>query len=328
MRIRQGFFGLLAAFAATAGSSGLAAGQDASTSSGATGPTAATPQSPAAMDAGTPQAAKPSANVVASIGTSPTAGTVKEFQDLANGPVMVVVQAGQFDMGSPSTEAGRDSFEDMQHRVVIGRDFALAKYDVTFEQWDACVADGGCSGYRPDDEGWGRGSQPVMNVSFDDAQAYVQWLAARTGKRYRLPSEAEWEYAARAGTSTPYWWGDAASHDSANYGSDVCCSGLAVGADRWTATSPVGSFPPNAFGLYDMNGNVMQLVADCWHSNYRGAPPDGSIWESSYGSCGMRTARGGSWSSPPAFIRAADRIWLPPTTRTDFMGFRVARDMQ
>lgn len=254
-----------------------------------------------------------------------TPSPAREFRDMPTAPQMVVVPAGEYVMGSPATEAGRGTFEDPQHKVVIAHAFALGKYDVTFDQWDACVADGGCNGYHPSDEGWGRGSQPVVNVSGADAQAYVDWLSKKTGQHYRLPSEAEWEYAARAGADTVYWWGDTADHAHANYGADVCCSGLAEGADRWQTTSPVGSFPANPFGLYDMNGNVMQFVADCWHGSYKGAPVDGSAWAQP--DCGLRTIRGGSWSSPPAFIRSSDRIWIPAALRFNFVGFRVARDM-
>jgi formylglycine-generating enzyme required for sulfatase activity len=258
---------------------------------------------------------------------SPPGGSasVQEIWDFPQGPQLVVVPAGEFMMGSPALEVGRGTFEDPQHRVVIAHSFAIGKYDVTFEQWDACVADGGCGGYRPDDQGWGRGSLPVMNVSWYDAKAYADWLSHKTGKVYRLPSEAEWEYAARGGTQTAFWWGDAPSHENANYGTDQCCKGLAVGRDRWEATSPVGSFPANAFGLFDMNGNVMQYVQDCWHPKYGAGPADGSAWDEEH--CGMRILRGGAWNSVPGFIRSADRIWILPNSRFNLMGFRVARSL-
>lgn len=239
--------------------------------------------------------------------------------------MLVVIPPSAFTMGSPASEAGRGSFEDPRHRVTIARAFALGKYDVTFDEWDACTADGGCNGYRPPDEGWGQGSRPVINVSWDDAQSYIGWLTRKTGRHYRLPTESEWEYAARAGSPTTYWWGAGASHEFANYGADKCCSGFAQGADRWEATSPVGSFPPNPFGLFDMNGNVMQFVADCWHPSYAGAPADASAWLDE--PCGMQIVRGGSWNSPPAYIRSADRIFIPASTRANIIGFRVARDL-
>jgi formylglycine-generating enzyme required for sulfatase activity len=279
--------------------------------------TVAAAQTPAAAPQPAASAA-PAAGDVAPLGPH-------ELQDNPQAPIMAVIPAGAFDMGSPPTQPGRGKFEDPQHNVTIAHAFALARNDVTFDQWDACVADGGCNGYRPADAGWGRGSRPVINVSWEDAQTYVAWLSAKTGKHYRLPTEAEWEYAARGGTSTAYWWGDVADHDHANYGADTCCSGLAAGSDQWFATSPTGAFAPNPFGLFDMNGNVMQLVADCWHFNYLGAPADGSAWDDER--CGMRMARGGSWSSTPSFIRSADRIFIPQATRDNLMGFRVARDL-
>lgn len=285
-----------------------------------------------AGETASPGAPMPSATMQASNSPAPAvtmsavSGMVQEIQDAPDAPRLVVVPAGSFTMGSPADEAGRDPFEGPQHEVRITRAFALGKTDVTFEQWDACVAAGGCNGYRPDDNGWGRGNQPVINVSWHDAHSYTEWLSARTGKNYRLPSEAEWEYAARARAVTPYWWGASADHDHANYGNDRCCSGAQVGADQWFGTSPVGSFPANAFGLFDMNGNVMQLTEDCWHANYSGAPADGSAWNEDP-RCGMRTIRGGAWNSTPAFMRASDRIWLLATMRTNMIGFRVARDL-
>jgi formylglycine-generating enzyme required for sulfatase activity len=257
---------------------------------------------------------------------SPVAATLQEIQDTADSPRLVVVPAGTFVMGSPANEWGREAFEGPQHNVRITRSFALGRTDITFAQWDACLDGGGCNGYRPDDNGFGRGDQPVINVSWRDAQSYIGWLSSHTGKTYRLPSEAEWEYAARAGASTPFWWGRAADHDHANYGDDQCCSGAVLGADRWTGTSPAGSFSANPFGLFDMNGNVMQFVEDCWHGNYNGAPVDGTAWNDDP-RCGMRPVRGGAWNSTPAFIRSSDRIWVLPSMRTNMMGFRVARDL-
>jgi len=260
------------------------------------------------------------------VAAPPLAPAILEIQDASDAPTLVVIPAGSFMMGSPAGEAGRDQFEGPQHEVAIAHAFALGRTAVTFEQWDACVAAGGCNGYRPDDAGWGRGAQPVVNVSWNDAQSYIAWLSGHTGKTYRLPSEAEWEYAARAGASTAYWWGDVADHDHANYGNDSCCSGAMSGADKWLGTAPVGSFPANPFGLSDTNGNVMQYTADCWHPDYNGAPADGSAWNDDP-QCGMRAVRGGAWNSTPAFMRASDRIWVLTSMRTNFQGFRVARDV-
>jgi formylglycine-generating enzyme required for sulfatase activity len=236
-----------------------------------------------------------------------------------------VVPAGSFVMGSPAGEEGRDADEGPQRTVTISRAFAVGKFEVTFAEWDACVAGGGCNGYRPGDEGWGRGNRPVINVNWNEAQAYVQWLSNRTGKRYRLLSEAEWEYVARAGETTAYPWGSSASHEFANYGKDECCDGLAQGRDRWVNTSPVRSFPANRFGLHDMHGNVYEWTEDCYNESYAGAPSDGSAWRS--GDCSRRVLRGGSWDFGPRLLRSASRDWLLPTFRYNFIGFRVARTL-
>src|SRR5262245_37248187 len=163
------------------------------------------------------------------------------FKDCDVCPEMVVVPAGRFLMGSPADEADRKLNEGPQHWVTIGRPFAVGKFEVTFAEWDACTADGGCR-HRPDDKGWGRGKQPVYMVSWDDiTQEYLPWVSRKTGKAYRLLSEAEWEYAARAGTTTPYSSGLTITKSQANFHSPK-------------GTFDVGSFPPNAFGLYDMHG--------------------------------------------------------------------------
>jgi formylglycine-generating enzyme required for sulfatase activity len=251
------------------------------------------------------------------------------FSDCAGCPSMIVVPAGTFTMGSPPTENGRSEHEGPQRTVTIGSDFAVGRYEVTWAEWDACVADGGCSSAGPDgaggDEGWGKGERPVINVSWDDAQAYVSWLSRKTGKTYRLLSEAEWEYAARAGTSRAYWWGSSASHEYANYGSDECCSGLATGRDQWENTAPVGSFPANGFGLYDMHGNVWEWTQDCWNDSYSGAPKNGSAWTS--GNCSRPVVRGGSWYFNPQILRSADRFSIDTWTRDKGCGFRVARTL-
>ena len=219
-------------------------------------------------------------------------------------------------MGSPSSEEGRDDDEGPRHGVTIGRPFAVGVKEVTFGEWDACVSDRGCGGYRPDDEGWGLGKRPVINVSWNDAQAYVRWLSGKTSKEYRLLSEAEWEYVARA--RTLYWWGDDIGRNRAN------CSHC---GSRWDVrgTAPVGSFPANPFGLYDVHGNVSEWVEDCRNESYRGAPTDGSAWES--GKCVQRALRGGSWVSHPWYLRSADRFWFTTVIRFSNAGFRVARTL-
>ena len=195
-------------------------------------------------------------------------------------------------MGSPSSERERYDNEGPQHRVTIIDAFAVGKYEVTFEEWDACVSAGGCGGYRPDDEGWGRGRRPVINVSWEDAQRFVEWLREETGEPYRLLSEAEWEYVARAGTSTPFHTGGTISTSQANYDGNYTYGNGREGEYR-ERTVPVGSFGANAFGLHDVHGNVWEWVEDCWNDSYRGAPSDGSAWER--GDCSSRVYRGGSW---------------------------------
>ena len=169
----------------------------------------------------------------------------------------------------------REQGAEAQHRVTIAVPFAMSKFEITFEQWDACANEGGCGGYKPDDEGWGRGDRPVMNVSWLDAKAYVEWLGRKTGKPYRLLSESEWEYAARAGTTTMFPVGNTLSPREANY--NAATDGSGPSDVNRQKTMPVGSFPANPFGLHDMHGNVSEWVEDCWHNEYTAAAPvDGS----------------------------------------------------
>ena len=231
-------------------------------------------------------------------------------------PDMVVVPAGSFMMGSPSHEQGRNDSEGPVHEVRISAPFAAGRYEVTFAEWDACSAAGGC-GHRPDDRGRGRGDRPVIYVTWEDAKGYARWLSRRTGKEYRLLSEAEWEYAARAGTETAYSWGDAIGVNLAN------CDGCGSQWD-FSKTAPVGSFGANAWGLHDMHGNVWEWTEDCWNGSYRGAPSEGSAWLG--GDCARRVLRGGSWYSKPANLRAAYRVRSITGIR-DILGFRVARTL-
>ena len=257
------------------------------------------------------------------------------FQDCEACPKMVVVPTGSFMMGSPASEDGRDDAERPQHRVTIDAPFAVGVYEVTFAEWDVCVQAGGCGGYRPGDEGWGRESLPVMKVSWEDAQGYVQWLSQETGARYRLLTEAEWEYVARAGTQTARYWG-ARESGQCRYGNgadaaarrefpDVDASNFTGCSDGYVYNAPVGSFQPNAFGLYDMLGNVWEWTEDCWNGDYSGAPANGSAWGS--GDCSQRVLRGGSWSTMPGSLRSAFRFGTSPGVRNRDLGFRVARTM-
>ena len=241
----------------------------------------------------------------------PLAG--EKFRDCPECPEMVVVPAGSYRMGS------EDGYSDQRpaHEVTIGAPFAVGRYEVTFAEWDACVRDGACSRVV-NDEGWGRGRRPVINVSWDDAQRYVQWLSRKTGRVYRLLSESEWEYAARAGTETAYSWGDEIGVNRAN------CRGC---GSLWDGdkTAPVGSFGANAWGLHDMHGNVAEWVEDCWNDSYAGSPVDGSAQLTD---CYGRVLRGGSWNVRPSFLRAADRSRDSTGYRSNnVLGFRVARTL-
>jgi formylglycine-generating enzyme required for sulfatase activity len=203
------------------------------------------------------------------------------------------------------------------HEVRIGSPFAVGLREVTFEQWDKCVEGGGCK-YRPDDHGWGRGDHPVINMSWSDAKEYVTWLSKKTGATYRLPTEAEWEYAARGGTSTPFWWGRSVGAQHAN------CKECGTGKSQ--RTLPVGSYKPNPFGLYDTAGNVAEWVEDCWNDNYEGAPSDGSAWTK--GECRLRVLRGGSFDSDSDYLRSNSRFRYDIDVRYFGNGFRVVRQLQ
>ena len=227
---------------------------------------------------------------------------------------MVSIPAGEFRMGGRGRDA--EDREKPAHRVAVPA-FKLGKYEVTFAQWDACVADGGCNGYAPDDSSRGRGNRPVFTVSWDDVQSFIDWLNGKTGGNYRLPSEAEWEYAARAGSTTKYSWGDDIGNNLANCESWYC-------GDRWEYTAPVGSFPANAWGLHDMHGNVSEWVQDCWNDSYEGAPTDGSAWMSGY--CHLRVVRDGPWFVHPNHMDSAERGWSGRTGRYTSYGFRLAQD--
>ena len=242
------------------------------------------------------------------------------FRDCDNCPEMVVVPAGSFMMGSPESEEGRSDDEGPVHQVTFEQPFAVGKYEVTFAEWEACVAGGGCNGYRPNDNGWGRGRQPVTNVSWKDAQAYVRWLSEQTGKAYRLLSEAEWEYVARAGTTTPFHFGTTISTEQANYNGRFQKEG-----EYRKKTVPVGSFAPNVFGLHDMHGNVWEWTQDCWHDGYAGAPSNGEAWES--GDCSVRVLRGGSWFDRPWGLRSASRFGNTAGDRDDDVGVRLTRTL-
>ncbi len=238
------------------------------------------------------------------------------------GPELMVIPAGSFLMGSPEGEEGRFDWEGPQHRVTLARPFGIGRFTVTFDDYDAFCAV--TKREKPDDQGWGRGRQPVINVSWDDAAAYCQWVSAQTGQGYRLPSEAEWEYGCRAGTTTPFHFGATLSTAQANYnGNDTYGSG-ALGQHR-RRTVAMGSLPANPWGLHEIHGNVWEWCEDCRNGSYDGAPTDGSA--SRHGDCRRRVLRGGSWYSDPRGARAAIRSGSAPEDRSYCYGFRLARTL-
>jgi len=247
------------------------------------------------------------------------------FKECETCPEMVVMPAGSFTMGSPPSELARDNDEGPQRLVMFGKPFAVGRFAVTFDEWDACVADGGCNGHRPSDNGWGRGRRPVITVSWVDAKAYVAWLSRVTGRSYRLLSEAEREYVTRAGTSTPFWFGDSISVEQANYGGADAYSSSSTGFRKETV--PVGTFRPNPWGLDQVHGNVREWTEDCYNASYAGAPTDGSPWLK--GACNRRVLRNGSWVNMAAILRSAFRGNIGSNElRSDTIGFRVARSIR
>lgn len=253
-----------------------------------------------------PDAPKAEAAKPAVVDTRP--GTT--FRDCPTCPELIVVPAGVFDMGS-----GLTPFDKPSHRVTIAKPLAFGLTEVTFNSWEQCANEGGCK-FHPDDQGFGKDERPVINVGWFDAKDYVAWLSKKTGKTYRLPSEAEWEYAAHGGTRTAFSWGAEVGGGKAN------CAGCGAATDK---TMPVKSFPPNGFGLFDMAGNAAEWVEDCWNLTYRGAPRDGSAWLT--GNCAQRALRGGSFDSPAAYIKPSARFRYDADVRYWANGFRVVREV-
>jgi formylglycine-generating enzyme required for sulfatase activity len=233
------------------------------------------------------------------------------FRDCNECSEMVVVPAGTFTMGSGAP------YEVPMHKVTIAKPFAIGRFEVTFDEWDRCVADKGCK-FKPDDRGLGRGNRPVVNVSWIDAKEFLGWLSGKSGKTYRLPSEAEWEYAARGGTTSAYWWGRDVGQGQANC--KECAGSSAL------ETMQVGSFKPNPFGIFDTAGNAAEWVEDCWNDSYRGAPQDGSAWTT--GQCNWRVLRGGAYDSPAKLVASSSRFRYDNDVRYPANGFRVLRELQ
>ena len=237
---------------------------------------------------------------------------IKGARDCENCPEMVVLQPGPFVMG----DSHGDRSERPAHRVTISKPYAIGKYEVTVAQWNACVQAEACKAVTstagsPD-------KSPARDISWTDTQRYVRWLSKQTGQNYRLPTEAEWEYAARAGTSSRYWWGEKMQAGMAN------CKGC--GGD-WSNDAPanVDALPPNPFGLYGMNGGVWEWVEDCWHKDYDGAPTDGSAWTSS--DCRENVIRGGAWRNDSTYAHSASRFTYDTSVRYILNGFRVAKTL-
>lgn len=244
----------------------------------------------------------------------------EQIRDCETCPELVVIPGGSFEMGAPPEEPQRRLSEGPVVEIAVAP-FALGVSEVTFAEWDACVAANACPSLP--DSGWGRGRQPAVNVSYDDALAYVAWLSQVSGKAYRLPTEAEWEYAARAGATTPFSFGATVSAAQANF-DGALPYGAPPGEFRGKPQI-AGSYGANPFGLYDMHGNVWEWVADCWTPSHEGQPSDGSARG---GACSQRVLKGGAWNTGGWRLRAAHRIPKPATAREYDNGFRVARDLE
>lgn len=246
-------------------------------------------------------------------------GSGKSFKDCENCPEMVVVPAGSFKMGSNNGSMN----ETPVRQVTIGAPLIVGKFEVTFAEWLACYNEDGCD-HKPSDQGWGRGKRPVINVSWDDiTKQYLPWLSRKSGKRYGLLTEAQWEYLARAGTRSKYAWGDSIDCTKANFdgGSKPGCRNNPVGS--FGGTQEVGSYKSNKFGLFDTHGNVWEWVQDCYNDSYRNAPTDGSAVVT--GKCDRRVLRGGSWDDVAQLVRSATRVGVAPDDRDNLFGFRVVR---
>ena len=265
--------------------------------------------------------------------TAPTAASALGagrhfFQECEQCPAMAVVPAGSGMIGSPADEPGRTPSEGPLVKVSFAQPFAVSRSEITFDEWFACVAEGGCGAFRPGDYGWGAGRHPVINVSWNDAKAYVEWLSRKTGATYRLLSEAEWEYAARGCSDrcaqTAFWFGNAISPEQANYDWRYSYEGSPK-AQTLRKTVDATSGNMNAFGLLNVHGNVREWVEDCWNQTLAGLPSDGTARHS--GDCQSRVVRGGSWADEPKELRSAARNWDVVGDRRAEIGFRVARTL-
>ena len=281
----------------------------------------------------TRQIKKLNAQKTAALGKLPSGqggdkSSARSFQDCDICPKMVKIPAGSFMMGSADDDRSASRYERPQHKVTIKKPFAVGQFEITFDEWDACVADRGCAGYKPKDEKWGRGKRPVIRVNWEDAVTYLSWINHKTGKNYRLLSEAEWEYVARAGTKSYFSTGPKLTTYQAVFDGRRAFNGGPKGI-RAAQTEEVGRFKPNSFGVYDMHGNVSEWVSDCWHKSYEGAPSDGSSWDTpaERSTCSSKVRRGGSWYNAARDLRSAQRRRFSTRLKSYEVGFRVARDL-
>jgi len=256
-----------------------------------------------------PAAAPPPVAAAPSTPASRAAGA--EFKDCPSCPAMIPLSAGTFTMGSNTS----DPSEKPAHSVTIKAPFAIGKYEVTVQQWNACADAGACP--KASSAAGTNAGAPIRDVSWDDAQQYIKWLSSTSGQPYRLPTEAEWEYAARGGTATRYWWGEQMANGKAN------CKEC---GQPWSADAPAnaGSFAANGYGLHDTSGSVWEWVADCWHNSFKDAPSDGRAWDQS--ACTVRVIRGGSWREGAPYMVASTRFKYDASVRHSQNGFRVVRN--
>lgn len=251
------------------------------------------------------------AQTAPAVADAPKPGTV--FKDCKVCPEMVVVPKGLFILGMGAT----DKRATPPTRISVKKPFAIGRYEVTWDQWEACRADGGCL-FDPDDHKWGKGNRPVINVDLPRVENYIKWLSKKTGHTYRLPTEAEWEYAHRAGTTTDFWWGEEAGKGKAN------CKDCGT---KWSAkmTAPVGSFEPNPWGIYDTAGNAYEWTADCWNASHENRPKDQSARTT--GDCKRRVIRGGSFYYFNKVSKSFYRSRNPTVVKSYWLSFRVVRDI-